>query len=200
MALWRTNDSKVYLPPAPVSRIVNTEEYITRTGIYYYAGSSRLITLGHPYFPIPKTSTRAAIPKVSAFQYRVFRVQLPDPNKFGLPDPNLYNPDTDRLVWGCVGVEVGRGQPLGVGLSGHPLFNKYDDTENSRIANGNAQQDVRDNTSVDNKQTQLCIIGCAPPIGEHWGIGTTCKNTPVPQGDCPPPGTCILCHSGWRYD
>nr|AZS64266.1 L1 protein [human papillomavirus 51] len=186
MALWRTNDSKVYLPPAPVSRIVNTEEYITRTGIYYYAGSSRLITLGHPYFPIPKTSTRAAIPKVSAFQYRVFRVQLPDPNKFGLPDPNLYNPDTDRLVWGCVGVEVGRGQPLGVGLSGHPLFNKYDDTENSRIANGNAQQDVRDNTSVDNKQTQLCIIGCAPPIGEHWGIGTTCKNTPVPPGDCPP--------------
>ncbi|CRH63681.1 L1 (late) protein [Chlamydia trachomatis] len=188
MALWRTNDSKVYLPPAPVSRIVNTEDYITRTGIYYYAGSSRLITLGHPYFKIPKSNYMAEIPKVSAFQYRVFRVHLPDPNKFGLPDPNLYNSDTDRLVWGCVGVEVGRGQPLGVGLSGHPLFNKYDDTENSHIVNGDVNQDTRDNISVDNKQTQLCIIGCAPPIGEHWAKGNVCKNvaSQVQVGDCPP--------------
>lgn len=139
MALWRTSDSKVYLPPTPVSRVVSTDEYVTRTGIYYYAGSSRLLTLGHPYFPIPKSGPTAEIPKVSAYQYRVFRVHLPDPNKFGLPDPQLYNPETERLVWACVGVEVGRGQPLGVGLSGHPLFNKLDDTENSHLATANAE-------------------------------------------------------------
>ncbi|WBM84032.1 L1 protein [Alphapapillomavirus 5] len=186
MALWRTSDSKVYLPPTPVSRVVNTDEYVTRTGIYYYAGSSRLLTLGHPYFSIPKTGQKAEIPKVSAYQYRVFRVHLPDPNKFGLPDPQLYNPDTERLVWACVGVEVGRGQPLGIGLSGNPLFNKLDDTENSHLATVNADTDNRDNVSVDNKQTQLCIIGCTPPLGEHWGVGTICKNTQTQRGDCPP--------------
>ena len=188
MALWRTSDSKVYLPPTPVSRVVSTDEYVTRTGIYYYAGSSRLLTLGHPYFPIPKSGPTAEIPKVSAYQYRVFRVHLPDPNKFGLPDPQLYNPETERLVWACVGVEVGRGQPLGVGLSGHPLFNKLDDTENSHLATANADTDNRDNVCVDNKQTQLCIIGCTPPLGEHWGVGTVCKNaqSQVQRGDCPP--------------
>lgn len=160
---------------------------MTRTNIYYYAGSSRLLTVGHPYFSIPKSaSTKVDVPKVSAYQYRVFRVRLPDPNKFGLPDARIYNPDTERLVWACTGVEVGRGQPLGVGLSGHPLYNKLDDTENSNIAHGDVGQDSRDNISVDSKQTQLCIIGCTPPMGEYWGKGTPCKQTASTPGDCPP--------------
>ena len=186
MALWRSSDNLVYLPPTPVSKVLSTDDYVTRTNIYYYAGTSRLLTVGHPYFPIPKSSNnKVDVPKVSAFQYRVFRVRLPDPNKFGLPDARIYNPDAERLVWACTGVEVGRGQPLGVGLSGHPLYNKLEDTENSNIAHGPIGQDSRDNISVDNKQTQLCIIGCTPPMGEHWGKGTPCRNPPA-QGDCPP--------------
>nr|AGU90822.1 L1 [Human papillomavirus type 70] len=185
MALWRSSDNTVYLPPPSVAKVVNTDDYVTRTGIYYYAGSSRLLTVGHPYFKVPVNGGRKQeIPKVSAYQYRVFRVSLPDPNKFGLPDPSLYNPDTQRLVWACIGVEIGRGQPLGVGVSGHPLYNRLDDTENSHFSSAVSTQDSRDNVSVDYKQTQLCIIGCVPAMGEHWAKGKACKSTQ--QGDCPP--------------
>nr|CAD1814453.1 L1 [Human papillomavirus type 70] len=187
MALWRSSDNTVYLPPPSVAKVVNTDDYVTRTGIYYYAGSSRLLTVGHPYFKVPVNGGRKQeIPKVSAYQYRVFRVSLPDPNKFGLPDPSLYNPDTQRLVWACIGVEIGRGQPLGVGVSGHPLYNRLDDTENSHFSSAVSTQDSRDNVSVDYKQTQLCIIGCVPAMGEHWAKGKACKSTTVQQGDCPP--------------
>nr|ABO76851.1 putative major capsid protein L1 [human papillomavirus 66] len=186
MAMWRPSDNKVYLPPTPVSKVVATDTYVKRTSIFYHAGSSRLLAVGHPYYSVSKSGTKTNIPKVSAYQYRVFRVRLPDPNKFGLPDPSFYNPDQERLVWACVGLEVGRGQPLGAGLSGHPLFNRLDDTEVSNLASNNVAEDNRDNISVDCKQTQLCIVGCAPALGEHWTKGAVCKSTPVNTGDCPP--------------
>ncbi|QOI17631.1 L1 [human papillomavirus 71] len=188
MALWRPSDSKVYLPPAPVSKVLSTDDYVTRTNIFYYAGSSRLLTVGHPYFPIRQASgkNRIVVPKVSGYQYRVFRVRLPDPNKFGLPDASLYNPDTQRLVWACKGLEVGRGQPLGIGVSGHPLFNKLNDTENATLFDVNPGEDTRDNVSMDYKQTQLCIIGCKPPLGEHWAKGTPCSGASAAAGSCPP--------------
>ncbi|AAD24188.1 putative major capsid protein L1 [human papillomavirus 85] len=187
MALWRSSDSKVYLPPPSVAKVVNTDDYVTRTSTFYHAGSSRLLTVGHPYYKVTSNGGRKQdIPKVSAYQYRVFRVTLPDPNKFGLPDTNIYNPETQRLVWACVGMEVGRGQPLGVSLSGHPFYNKLDDTENSHVATSVVTHDTRDNVSVDYKQTQLCIIGCVPAIGEHWAKGTACKPGAVQTGDCPP--------------
>ncbi|AYD74611.1 L1 [Macaca mulatta papillomavirus 6] len=186
MAMWRPSDSKVYLPPpTPVSKVLSTDEYVSRTSIYYHAGSERLLAVGHPYFKVEKSQSKQSIPKVSGYQYRVFRVRLPDPNKFGLPDGTLYNPDKQRLVWACIGVEVGRGQPLGVGLGGHPYLNKLDDTENApRYAGPGA--DNRQNVSMDFKQTQLCILGCTPPVGEHWGIGTACTPSNVQDGDCPP--------------
>lgn len=185
MAMWRPSENKVYLPPTPVSKVVSTDEYVTRTSIYYHASSSRLLAVGHPYFKVQKTNNKQSIPKVSGYQYRVFRVQLPDPNKFGLPDPSLYNPETQRLVWACTGVEVGRGQPLGLGLSGHPLLNKLDDTENAPKYVG-AGADNRENVSMDYKQTQLCILGCTPPIGEHWAKGNLCTPNTLAAGDCPP--------------
>ncbi len=188
MALWRPSDSKVYLPPAPRIQVLSTDDYVTRTKLFYYAGSSRLLTVGHPYFPIRQASgkNRIVVPKVSGYQYRVFRVRLPDPNKFGLPDASLYNPDTQRLVWACKGLEVGRGQPLGIGVSGHPLFNKLNDTENATLFDVNPGEDTRDNVSMDYKQTQLCIIGCKPPLGEHWAKGTPCSGASAAAGSCPP--------------
>lgn len=184
--MWRPSENKVYLPPpTPVSKVLSTDEYVTRTNIFYHAGSDRLLAVGHPYFRVQKSNNKQSIPKVSGYQYRVFRVRLPDPNRFGLPDPSFYNPETQRLVWACTGVEVGRGQPLGVGLSGHPFLNKLDDTENApRYADPGA--DNRQNVSMDFKQTQLCILGCTPPIGEHWGVGKACTPSAVQQGDCPP--------------
>nr|AMB19791.1 late protein L1 [Alouatta guariba papillomavirus 1] len=185
MALWLPSDNKLYLPPTSVSRVVSTDEYVARTSLYYYAGSSRLLAVGNPYFPVKKADGSVAVPMVSGNQYRVFRVSLPDPNKFGLPDTALYNPDTQRLVWACVGLEVGRGQPLGVGLSGHPLFNKLEDAENPTRYNSNTGTDNRQNVAIDNKQTQLCLIGCTPPVGEHWAKGIHCDGVGTAAGDCP---------------
>ncbi|ABX56063.1 L1 [Macaca fascicularis papillomavirus 7] len=184
MSLWRPSDSKVYLPPAPVSKVISTDEYVTRTSTYYHAASSRLLAVGHPYYPVKKSNNKLSVPKVSGLQYRVFRVKLPDPNKFGLPDADFYDPNTQRLVWACVGLEVGRGQPLGVGTSGHPLLNKFDDTENSPNNGAGQGADNRECVSMDYKQTQLCMLGCKPPTGEHWGKGNPC-NVGSP-GDCPP--------------
>ncbi|AEA35066.1 early protein L1 [Saimiri sciureus papillomavirus 2] len=185
MALWLPSENKLYLPPTAVSRVVSTDEYVTRTSLFYYAGSSRLLAVGNPYFPVKKSDGTIAVPMVSGNQYRVFRVTLPDPNKFGLPDASLYNPDKQRLVWACVGVEVGRGQPLGIGLSGNPLFNKLEDTENPTKYVATAGTDNRQNVAIDNKQTQLCIIGCTPPVGEHWGKGNHCDGVATAPGDCP---------------
>lgn len=184
--MWRPSDSTVYVPPPnPVSKVVATDAYVKRTNIFYHASSSRLLAVGHPYYSIKKVN-KTVVPKVSGYQYRVFKVVLPDPNKFALPDSSLFDPTTQRLVWACTGLEVGRGQPLGVGVSGHPLLNKYDDVENSGGYGGNPGQDNRVNVGMDYKQTQLCMVGCAPPLGEHWGKGTQCSNTTVQNGDCPP--------------
>ncbi|AEA35054.1 early protein L1 [Papio hamadryas papillomavirus 1] len=184
MSLWRPSESKVYLPPAPVSKVVSTDEYVSRTSIYYHAASSRLLAVGHPYYAVKKGNNKVSVPKVSGLQYRVFRVRLPDPNKFGLPDASLYDPASQRLVWACVGLEVGRGQPLGVGTSGHPLLNKLDDTENGPSPPAGQGVDNRECVSMDYKQTQLCMLGCKPPQGEHWGKGNPCQSGAA--GDCPP--------------
>ena len=98
MSVWRPSEATVYLPPVPVSKVVSTDEYVSRASIYYYAGSSRLLAVGHPYFSIknPNNAKKLLVPKVSGLQYRVFRVRLPDPHKFGFPDTSFYNPDTQR--------------------------------------------------------------------------------------------------------
>nr|WDS49642.1 MAG: L1 protein [Neophocaena asiaeorientalis asiaeorientalis papillomavirus 1] len=186
MTLWLPSSNQVYLPPTSVSKVLSTDEYVTRTRYFYYAGTSRLLTVGHPYFPIVDgDQSTVKVPKVSAYQYRVFRITLPDPNKFGLPDSELYDPDTERLVWSCIGTEIGRGQPLGVGVSGHPLLNRFDDTENPSKYNPTPGTDNRQNVSMDYKQTQLFMIGCTPPLGEHWAKALDCSPERH-NSECPP--------------
>lgn len=186
MSLWLPSSNKLYLPPTAVSKVISSDEYVVRTPLFYHASSSRLLTVGHPFFPVKDATGKITVPKVSGNQYRVFRVYLPDPNRFGLPDTSLYDPEKERLVWACAGVEVGRGQPLGVGLSGHPLFNKLEDTENPSKYNPNTATDTRQNMSIDNKQTQLFLIGCTPPLGEHWAKALMCDDSTYTAGDCPP--------------
>ncbi|AVH76836.1 L1 protein [Tursiops truncatus papillomavirus 8] len=186
MSLWLPSNNQVYLPPTSVSKVISTDEYVTRTGYFYHAGTSRLLTVGHPYYSITGPDQSIKVPKVSAYQYRVFRITLPDPNKFGLPDSDLYDPNQERLVWGCIGVEVGRGQPLGIGISGHPLLNRFDDTENPSKYNNSQSTDNRQNVSMDYKQTQLFMIGNTPPLGEHWTQALTRSTDQVNEGDCPP--------------
>lgn len=184
MAHWSSNAGKVYLPPsAPVARVLRTDEYVTGTDVYFHASSDRLLIVGHPYYDV-ESDGNVQVPKVSANQYRVFRCKLPDPNKFALIEKNLYNSDRERLVWRLIGLEVGRGGPLGVGSTGHPLWNKVGDTENPSYYLGPQQQDERQNMSIDPKQTQMLIVGCAPAIGEYWDLAKPCQT--LPEGACPP--------------
>lgn len=188
MTLWLPATGKVYLPPTPpVARVQSTDDYVERTNIFYHAMSDRLLTVGHPYFDVrSQDGNTINVPKVSGNQYRAFRVSLPDPNKFALADMSVYNPDTERLVWACRGLEIGRGQPLGVGTSGHPLFNKVKDTENSNNYQTSSTDD-RQNTSFDPKQVQMFIIGCVPCLGEYWDKAEVCEGEKDnQQGLCPP--------------
>lgn len=186
-SLWLPTTGKVYLPPStPVARVQSTDEYIQRTDIYYHANSDRLLTVGHPYFDVRDTAdnTKILVPKVSGNQYRAFRLLLPDPNRFALVDMNIYNPEKERLVWACRGLEIGRGQPLGVGTTGHPLFNKVKDTENANNYIVTSKDDRQD-TSFDPKQVQMFIIGCTPCMGEYWDAAKPC-DADAGQGKCPP--------------
>lgn len=187
MAYWVQPQGKLYLPPPkPVAKVMSTDEYVTPTSIYYHGGSERLVTVGHPYYPILSTDdNKVLVPNVSGNQYRVFRVMFPDPNKFALADPNIYNPETERLVWRLQGLQIGRGGPLGVGTTGNPLYNKFKDTENPNTYN-TSTADERQNVSIDPKQTQLFIVGCVPCTGEHWDAAKPCADANFQKGDCPP--------------
>ncbi|ABB85358.1 L1 [Micromys minutus papillomavirus 1] len=182
MSVWLPN-GKLYLPPtAPVAKVQSTDEYVIPTTLYCHANTDRLLTVGHPYFEI-KDNNKVTVPKVSGNQYRVFRLKFPDPNKFALQQLDIYNPEKERLVWRLRGIEIGRGGPLGIGTTGHPLFNKLGDTENpTKYQTGS--KDNRQNTSIDPKQTQMFIVGCVPCTGEHWDVARPCNT--LEAGDCPP--------------
>nr|ATP66839.1 L1 protein [Rodent papillomavirus] len=183
MAMWQPQ-GKLYLPPStPVARVMNTDEFIVPTNIFCHANSDRLLTVGHPYFDITEDD-KVTVPKVSGNQFRVFRLKFPDPNRFALPQNEVYNPDKERLVWRLRGLEIGRGGPLGIGTTGHPLFNKLGDTENPTRYQAGGAKDNRQNTSFDPKQTQMFIVGCQPCTGEHWDVAKACGA--LNAGDCPP--------------
>lgn len=186
MAFWLPNAGTLYLPPSkPVPRVLNTDEYVKPTDIYFYASTDRLLQVGHPYFAIFKDQDHSVlVPKVSASQYRVMRMKLPDPNQFALIDPTVYNPDEERLVWQLRGIEVGRGGPLGVGAVGHPLLNKFGDSENPLGKPLQENDDDRVSLALEPKQTQIFIVGCAPPVGQHWDTAEPCEK--AQPGDCPP--------------
>lgn len=182
MSYWVREQGQLYLPPAkPTSRIASTDEYVTGTDIFYHGNTERLVTVGHPMYAIKQGSVD--VPKVSGSQWRVFHVRLPDPNKFGLPDPSLYDPTKERLVWRLTGLQVGRGGPLGVASVGNPFYNKGD-TENPNKPSFTSNKDDRLNTSLDPKQTQVFVVGCSPCLGEHWDVAKPCS--PLKKGDCPP--------------
>ncbi|UXR08074.1 MAG: L1 protein [Varecia variegata papillomavirus 1] len=179
------NSGKVYLPPqTPVARVLSTDDYVQGTSLFYHARTERLMTVGHPYFEI-KDGDKVTVPKVSSCQYRAFRLLLPDPNRFALTDTSIYDPERERLVWQLKGLEIGRGGPLGIGTSGHPYFNKLNDTENPNKY-FKASTDNRQNVSFDPKQSQLFVVGCVPCLGAHWDVAKPCATDAVVQGTCPP--------------
>uniref|UniRef100_A0AAU7E3V6 Major capsid protein L1 n=1 Tax=Mops bat papillomavirus TaxID=3141892 RepID=A0AAU7E3V6_9PAPI len=201
MAFWRPSTNKFYIPPQPITRAVSTDEFVHRLNVFYHASTERLLMVGHPYFSIEKQPPPPAtsddfplkVPKVSPYQYRVFRLKLPNPNEFVFPDKSAYNPDTERLVWACRGLEIGRGGPLGIGLVGHPYLNKFEDVENIPLVDAavrlNAQvnnQDFRRNTAFDGKQTQMFMVGNHPPVGTYWTLAKKCKEQPEDDDIAPP--------------
>lgn len=188
MAVWLPASNRFYLPPQPITRVQSTEEYVSRTNIFYHGASERLLTVGHPYYPIMK-GDKEVVPKVSPNQFRSFRIRLPDPNNFAFGDKEIFDPEKERLVWGLRGIEIERGQPLGINLSGHVLFNRYFDAENPfnfDNGTGKAAQDQRANIAFDPKQVQMIMVGCKPQTGEYWGAAKACAEDNPAKGDCPP--------------
>ncbi|AOY65119.1 L1 [Equus caballus papillomavirus 8] len=184
MTYWLPNNQKLFLPPTPIAKPQSTDAYVTRTDMFYLGHSERLLTVGHPYWEIKQDQT-VTVPKVSPNQFRVFRVRLPNPNKFAFPEKSVFNVESERLVWAVRGVEILRGQPLGVPVSGHPLFNRLADVENPNKG-GEVTQDNRQNVAFDVKQVQYFCVGCRPALGEHWTKSKTCVGVPDRVGSCPP--------------
>ncbi|ANZ90262.1 L1 capsid protein [Bos taurus papillomavirus 20] len=184
MTFWLPSSGRLYLPPpTPVAQILETDDFVTRTDVFYQTSTERLLMVGHPYYDIKDPEGKLLVPKVSGSQFRVFRLRLPDPNKFTFQTQNLYNPDKQRLVWAMRGIEISRGQPIGIGVTGHPFFNKLKDAENPTTYPTVAADD-RQNVCVDSKQVQMFIVGCTPCEGEHWDAAKPC--TPLKAGECPP--------------
>lgn len=188
MSYWMPSSGTVYFPPPrPVARVLNTNEFVKPTNVFFHAQTERQLLVGHPYFDVvdPADESKISVPKVSGNQYRVLRLMLPDPNKFALIDKNFYDPDHERLVWRLQGIQIGREGPLGIGATGHPLFNRFVDTENPGAYPPaiDGTKDNRVDMSMDPKQVQLFIVGCKPPIGLHWDV-VDCSNKA--KGSCPP--------------
>ncbi|ALO50068.1 major capsid protein [Deltapapillomavirus 5] len=183
MAFWQPGQ-KLYLPPTPVTKVLCSEQYIQRRDIYYHAETERLLTVGHPFYQVQQKDK--VIPKVSPNQFRVFRISLPDPNQFALPDKTLHNPLKERLVWAVVGVQVSRGQPLGGAVTGHSYFNALLDTENVNRKVGQQTTDDRKQAGMDAKQQQILLIGCTPALGEYWTKARPCVTDRPDAGSCPP--------------
>ncbi|AAM46857.1 major capsid protein L1 [Psittacus erithacus papillomavirus 1] len=183
--------SALYIPnAAPLQPpLFTTDDFVSPTDYVYHVNTGRLLMVGNPYFSVPDADKdRAAVPKVSGNQYRVFRLKLPDPNdQFDLPD-GLFDPEKFRYVWQLVGLEVCRGQPLGVGISAAPAFNKGRDVESpARLVADDAtrEDDNRVSVGLDPKQNQMLIVGCAPAYGQHWGKATPCPDDTL-DTQCPP--------------
>lgn len=182
MAVWQQQGQKLYFPPNPVTKILCTETFVKRTSLFYHGETERLLTVGNPYFAVPEQN----IPKVSGNQYRVFRLTLPDPNQFALPDKTLHNPGKEKLVWAIMGLQVSRGQPLGAPVTGHNLFNVWTDAENVTSKRNTQGSDDRKQLGMDVKQNQLLLVGCTPAIGEYWGKALPCEDKRPAPGGCPP--------------
>nr|AYA93777.1 MAG: L1 protein [Human papillomavirus] len=191
MALWLQSRGKLYLPPSkPVATVMSTDDYCIPTNLYFHGGTDRMLIVGHPYYDVTDAiqQDKLLVPKCSGNQFRVIRLLFPDPNKFAIADPTIFNPEKERLVWRLEGLEIGRGGPLGIGITGNPLFNKYADVENPN-QNPPAQvenTDYRVDVAMDPKQIQLFIVGCAPPTGQHWDIAERCPGDNPDPGSCPP--------------
>nr|AYA94872.2 MAG: L1 protein [Human papillomavirus] len=191
MALWLQTRGTLYLPPSkPVATVMNTDDYVVPTNLYFHGGTDRMLIVGHPYYDVTDAidEKKLLVPKCSGNQFRVIRLLFPDPNKFAIADPNIFNPEKERLVWRLEGIEIGRGGPLGIGLTGNPLFNKYADVENPTQvpAKQDDNTDYRVDVAMDPKQIQLFIVGCTPPTGEHWDVAARCPDDNAEAGSCPP--------------
>ncbi|QYW06044.1 L1 protein [Papillomaviridae sp. Seabass_c24797] len=182
------------VPLEPVMR--STDEYTTDTGLSYAVKSDLIVLVGHPHYDITAEKKRKGkkkkdvlLPMNSPFQYRVFKLQLPDPNKMTFPETLGHRTlETEVFVWSVEMVEVTRGGPLGVPITGNSMFAKFKDIENPDVdwtkQVSRPQTDTKDGrvmVGFDGKQTQLIAVGGKPLDGVYWDG----DSSQVPKGSCP---------------
>ncbi|QYW06007.1 L1 protein [Papillomaviridae sp. Haddock_c45] len=173
------------VPVSPVMR--STDEFTHDTGLVYAVTSQLMSLIGHPHYDITKsrkrrgkTVTDVILPMVSPFQFRVFELNLPDPNHMSFPETLEHrNLSSQRYVWSVEMVEVTRNGPLGVPLTGNSMFAKFADIENPVVdwtkrekqkgaKGGVDNKDGRVMVGFDGKQTQFIAIGAKPLKGFSW--------------------------------
>ncbi|ACD39811.1 L1 capsid protein [Chelonia mydas papillomavirus 1] len=187
MAVWTPSTSALFVPPVNVPALYSTKEFVQRTSYVFHGTTERLLTIGNPYFPLIDRDV-VIVPKVSAYQYRVFRIKLPDPNKFPIPESARGDKDSTRLVWAVQGIQVNKSQPLGVGPSGNTMSSgtlDYADSHHPGNEKPPPPDDRRINSASDSKQSQVLIVGCIPPMGQHWDASIRCTEDNDKEM-CPP--------------
>lgn len=184
MAYWQRGP-RLYLPPAAVTPVLCTDDFVKKKRIFYHGETERLLLVGHPMYTINGPDRKMKVPKCSPNAYRVFRVKVPDPNNFALPDPAIHNPAEERLVWALAGIQVSRGGPLGIAVTGHPYFNAFQDGESLNKSVNKQGEDDRKLGGMDPKQTQVLLVGSTPAIGEYWDIAPECNEQRHVRGECP---------------
>ncbi|QXI66645.1 L1 [Anas platyrhynchos papillomavirus 2] len=183
MSLNTVNGQPYFLagPQTSTALLHSTDQFVQETNLVFHGSSDKLFLVGHPYSSHGSDPYKGGVPKCSAYQYRVFRINLPDPHTLSTIPTNTYDPSKERMAFKLVGLEVTRDAPLAVGVSGSATFNGIDPGTKEDGVN----KDHRVGFAFDSKQSQMLIVGCVPPIAQHWDRAARCEFGDLPDKTCP---------------
>ncbi|QYW06033.1 L1 protein [Papillomaviridae sp. Seabass_c17043] len=167
---------------------LSTDKFVSETGTTYSISSDGLRLTGHPYH------TTNTVGWVSPSRFTVFELQLPDVNKFKLPERvGRIDLKSEKYVWKLVGLRVdsqGSIKPATTAQTGvwlpsdngcditapttcfdaelqqscADLFTEQEEGEN----NGENQTDLQYiRWGMEHSQRQLIVAGCKPATGVY---------------------------------
>lgn len=136
------------LPPQNIWK--TSDQYTTGTDLYFTIKSERIVLQGHPYFG------SSDVPFVSPQQWRVFKLQMPEPNNFNISQQGTALSDV-KYIWQLKGFKINREGPIRAGCE----LNKNFDPKT-------VPQTDPDKLVYDVPATQHIVVGCRPCLGVHY--------------------------------
>lgn len=165
------------LPPQSIWK--TSDQYTTPTELYFTIKSERIVLQGHPYFQ------STDVPFVSPQQWRVFKLQLPEPNNFNISQQGAALTDV-KYIWQLKGFKINREGPIRAGCE----LNKNFDPKTIPLTDP-------DKLVYDVPAQQHIVVGCQPCKGIHYephGFTNqavpylTSHDTEIEDGDLSPSG------------